>query len=81
MDLPGRDRQQRDVILILTFPVVSSWWWIAGIVVAGLLLLMIGRLGARASVAGQLPPDAGPDLKASEKDQEPDIRPEDQNKP
>lgn len=53
-------------------------WWAVGVAIVA-LLLVLGRLSSRASVAGQLPPDAGPDLKALEKGQEPDITPEDQS--
>lgn len=57
----------------------SFWWWVIGVAIVAVLLLVLGRLGARASVAGQLPPDTGADLKATESGQEPDIRPEDQS--
>lgn len=56
------------------------WWWAIGIfIIVAVLLVVLGRLGAHMSVAGRLPPDEGPDLKASEKELEPDIPPDHQS--
>lgn len=63
----------------MSFSISAIWWWAIGIAIVAVLLLVLGRLGARASVAGQLPRDPGADLKATEAGQEPDIRPEDQS--
>jgi hypothetical protein len=52
--------------------------WVIALVVVGLVLVLLGRLAARASVAGQIPSEQGPDVKSGEAGLRADIRPEDQ---
>lgn len=60
---------------------IAIWWWAIGIVIVALLLLVLGRLSSRTSIVDHIPPDTGPDLKAVEKGQEPDIGPENSSQP
>lgn len=56
-----------------------TWWWVVGLAIVALLLLFLGRFASQARIAGETPPDKGPDLKATAQGgQDPDITPPDQ---
>lgn len=65
-------------VLLFALPAVSVWWWLVGIGIVIVLLTAWGRAAAGARVAGQLPPDQGPDLKPTQSNQHVDIPSDDQ---
>jgi len=66
-------------ILLFALSSTPIWWWLAGIGIIALVLISLGRSAARPKIAGEITPDQGPDLKAAETRQTPDIRPDDEN--
>ncbi len=64
---------------LFAVPMSPIWAWVIGFVVLALLLTLVGRSASRTSVAGEIPPLQGPDVKATEKGQTPDIASDDRN--
>jgi len=67
------------VLLFALSSTPTLWWWFAGIGIIALVLIALGRSAGRTRIAGEITPDQGPDLKAAETRQTPDIQPDDEN--
>ena len=65
-------------LVLSAVSVPSIWWWVVGLAIIALPLIALGRRAGRANIAGQVPPDQGPDLMGAEQRLTPDVRPDDQ---